>query len=332
MNECIVFSAPEEVSVQEHPPPERGDDELLIETTHTLISTGTELTMLAGDVPDGSAWDEYSSYPVIAPGYCNVGRVVRSPSQSSFEDGDRVASWNGHAAHVTASPEACFRVPDGVSGDEAVFVAIAQIVMNGLRKGQVVWGETVGIYGLGLLGQFAARLCNIAGARPVLGLDISANRRSFLPDTASIAAYDPRESGWMEDARSSTSGRDADIIFEVTGNPAAITSEFDFLKEQGRLVLLSSPRGETNFDFHDYCNRHSYQIIGAHESSHPDVETPRTPWTKQRHAELYFKYLQESSLDVSQLITQQAGVDQAPEIYDQLLRDRESSLGIVFNW
>lgn len=331
-NEAIVFSESGNVSIQEQPRPAREGDEVVIKTTHSLISTGTELTMLAGDVPEGSAWDEYSTYPIVAPGYCNVGRVVESSHENSFEEGDRVATWNGHAGYVTAADSRCVSVPEDVPGEEAVFFAIAQIVMNGLRKGRIDWGETVGVYGLGLLGQLTVRFSHIAGACPIFGMDLSPRRLSFLPDKPHIIGDDPSTPGWKEAVKAKSHGRMADVIFEVTGNPAAITTEFEFLRDEGRLVVLSSPHGKTTFDFHDYCNRHSYQLIGAHESSHPLTETPQTPWTKQHHAELFFEYLADGRLDVSSLITHRPSIHDAPAIYELLQTEREKALGVVIEW
>jgi threonine dehydrogenase-like Zn-dependent dehydrogenase len=44
-----------------------------------------------------------------------------------------------------------------------------------------------------------------------------------------------------------TKGRMADVVFEVTGNPDAILDEVKVLRRQGRLIILSSPRGKTLF-------------------------------------------------------------------------------------
>ena len=38
--------------------------------------------------------------------------------------------------------------------------------MNGVRRGQIQFGESVVIYGLGLLGQLTAQFSGICGAKP----------------------------------------------------------------------------------------------------------------------------------------------------------------------
>ena len=121
-------------------------------------------------------------------------------------------------------------------------------------------------------------------------------------------------------------------MFEVTGNPDAITGELEALREQGRFVVLSSPRGETAFDFHDHCNAPSYTIVGAHNSSHPPVATPDNPWTQHRHAELFFEYVADGTFAVDSLVSHTEPSDRAPELYADLLADRSGAMGVVFEW
>jgi 2-desacetyl-2-hydroxyethyl bacteriochlorophyllide A dehydrogenase len=339
MNPTVVFPEAREVAIEDRERPEPGPDEVLIETDTSLVSTGTELTVLSGDFPDGSNWDDYAEYPFVA-GYTNVGTVVEvgdavdadAAADAAIEPGTRVATWTPHAAYVTAAAEDCVVVPDAVDDRQAALFAIAQIVMNGIRRGRVSWGETVVVYGLGILGQLAARLAHLAGAETVVGIDIAEQRLDYLPDEPGIVGVNPRERDPAEAVEDATGGRLADVVLEVTGSPAAIPGEFDVLREQGRLVLLSSPHGETTLDFHDLVNGPSHEIIGAHQMSHPPVSTPATPWTKARHAELFFEYLQQGRLSVGDLYTHEVAYDEAPDLYDSLLEDRTDAMAVRLDW
>ena len=331
MGPTVRFTAPETAIVEDRDVPEPGPNELLVETTRSLISTGTELTLYAGKYPEDSAWADYGSYPLV-PGYSNVGRVIEigADVEETYRDA-RVASWAGQTAYHTLTPEQCIVVPDGVEDEEAAFFAIAQIVMNGIRRGRVDWGETVAIFGLGLLGQFATRFCRIAGAWPVVAVDLADSRLSFLPDDPGVVPVNATDADPAAIIEDETGGL-ADVVYEVTGLPDAIPDQFDCLRRLGRFVVLSSPRGETTFDFHDLCNSPSYEIIGAHQGSHPPVATPQTPWTKERHAALFFEFLQADQLDVASLITRRAAPADAPETYAHLLDRRTDELGVIFEW
>ncbi|GAJ03484.1 unnamed protein product, partial [marine sediment metagenome] len=71
-NYQVIFVKPKEVILKETrmPLPEKG--EVLIKTIVTQISTGTELTILSGEFPEGSYWAHYAKYPFKA-GYSNIG-------------------------------------------------------------------------------------------------------------------------------------------------------------------------------------------------------------------------------------------------------------------
>jgi 2-desacetyl-2-hydroxyethyl bacteriochlorophyllide A dehydrogenase len=331
-NETIVFDEPKSVTIEDHDQPTPGADEVLIRTERTLVSTGTELTVLSGEYPDGSYWDEHASYP-FEPGYNNVGEIVETGDDvTNLEVGQRVGTYGPHAAYTVASADHCRPIPDGVDDDQAAFFTIAEIVMNGVRRSDLTWGETAAVYGLGLLGQFAVQFCRVAGARPVIAADVATNRLKYVPDEAAIETIDPSTTDPETAVRNAANDRLVDVVFEVTGNPAVITDELDVLREQGRFVVLSSPRGETQFDFHDFCNGPSYRIIGAHNSSHPSVATPENPWTQHRHAELFFDLVRDGELTVDHLISHRADYADAADIYETLLDDRSKAMGVLIEW
>jgi 2-desacetyl-2-hydroxyethyl bacteriochlorophyllide A dehydrogenase len=330
VNDRIVFTDPGTVAIESEPRPEPGPSDVLIETERTLVSTGTELTILTEDYAPGSPLSQ--DFP-HRPGYNNVGRVVETGADvQDLSVGDRVATYGDHAQFVTERASACREVPDAVDSDAAVYFTIAEIVANGLRRGRLAWGETVAVYGLGLLGQLTVRLARFAGAGAVVGLDVAEDRIDFLPEGAAVAGVDPTAEGWRERFDAATGGRSADVVFEVTGNQDAIDGEFDVLRDLGRLVVLSSPRGPTNLDLNARCHNPGYEIIGAHNHTHPNTETPHTPWTQHRHAEVFFDALAQDRLAVADLTSHRRHYTDAPEVYDTLVTDRTQALGVVFEW
>ncbi|MCX8183906.1 MAG: zinc-binding dehydrogenase [Crenarchaeota archaeon] len=326
----MVFQKPKSVGVEEREIPQPKGDEVLIRTKRSLISIGTELTILSGEFPPQSYWANYGKYPFI-PGYDNIGRVVDvGPDADRSLIGKTVASYSPHAMYVSASQKDVMLVPQGVSEEEASFFTIAEIVMNGVRRSQLSFGESVVIYGAGLLGQFTARICKMAGAMPVIVTDVSDNRLEYLPDN--IVKINPLKQNVVSEVERLTKGRMADIVFEVTGNQNLIVEEFKCLRRLGRFVVLSSPRGPTYIDLHDYCNAPSFTIIGAHNMSHPPVETLNNPWSRRRHVEFFFDLLQNRELEVSRLITHRVSYMNAQKLYEQLLKDRTIALGVILLW
>jgi threonine dehydrogenase-like Zn-dependent dehydrogenase len=119
-----------------------------------------------------------------------------------------------------------------------------------------------------------------------------------------VVALDPSNTALADAVAGATRGRMADVVFEVTGDPNLIASEFSVLKpHEGRVVMLSSPRGMSSFDFHDLCNWPSHTIIGAHNSSHPVHENRADPWTQMRNSELFLDLIADRELDLPAWIT-----------------------------
>jgi 2-desacetyl-2-hydroxyethyl bacteriochlorophyllide A dehydrogenase len=332
-NPTIVFTKPQEVVLEDREIPSPKEGEVLIKTIRSLISIGTELTILSGKFPPDSAWANYGKFPFL-PGYSNVGRVVDVGKGVGREwIGKKVASYAPHSAFVLSSIEHLRVIDREVSDEEVAFFCLSEICLNGVRRGDVRLGESVGIYGLGLLGQLTARFCWLAGARPVIGIDIAKERLERFPKKAGFFSLNPEEEAVREKVSELTKGRMVDVVFEVTGNPHLIPREFEILRRQGRFVVLSSPWGPTpSFDFHDLCNSPSYTIIGAHNSSHPQYPTLDNPWTQKRHFELFLDLLYNGDLDVKSLITHRISYEEAPEFYLSLLQDRSKALGVVIEW
>jgi 2-desacetyl-2-hydroxyethyl bacteriochlorophyllide A dehydrogenase len=331
-NVFVVFVKPNTVALERGPVPQAKEGQVLIRTRKTLISTGTELTILSGEFPKDSVWAKYGVFPFQA-GYDNIGTVVDVGKNVNSElFGKRVATYSVHAKYVTSGQDELRLVRDEVSDEEAVFFTIAEIVLNGVRRANVRLGDSVVIYGAGLLGQLAARFCRLCGARPVMVVDVSDERLKMLPQDSAVIRVNPKDCDVEKTVFTHTKGRKANVVFEVTGNPSLIPSEFKALGMQGRFVVLSSPRGPTLFDFHDLCNSPSFTIIGTHNSSHPPVESPDNPWTKKRNDEFFFDLIASDEINVKGLISHRESYKKASELYQMLLKDRTQAMGVILDW
>ena len=132
--------------------------------------------------------------------------------------------------------------------------------------------------------------------------------------------------------RERTTGRMADIVYEATGNSQLIPQEFAALRVEGRLVLVSSPGGGTQFNFQELCGTNSYTIIGAHNRSHTPVATWDNPWTQKHDSEFFFELQMNGDIDVQPLITHREPFTRAVEMYGMLMADRSKAVGVLLDW
>lgn len=337
-NPAVVFPEPGRVELESADVPPLGHGEILIETSCSLISAGTEIAVLNADFPSESAWARLISFPART-GYSNVGRVVEVGDGVDEQlVGRWAATFSRHALYVKADTAAtgfgAIRwLPDGVSREEASFFTLAEVAMNGIRRSRLAWGETAVVYGLGVIGQLTARMCSFAGAVPVICVDRMASRLEALPDGPSIIPVDG-SSGDVHDAVAEiTNGQMADVVFEVTGSPDLIPVELDLACEQGRLVLIGASTGAGTFvNFHDVCMRFSRTIIGAHYFSYPQHADPSLPWTPLRHAQLFFDLILGGVVEVASLVTHRFPSSEAPEAYEILRERAPGVLGVLLEW
>ena len=332
-NPTIVFTAPGRVEILDRAAPEPKPGEVLIRTLRSLISTGTELMLLHGRAASGSVWAEMSQFPQ-SPGYSNVGEVVGvGESVEEAWRGRRVGTHRPHAAWVTCPVTDLRVLPDAVAAEDAAFTTLAEVAMNGLRRARLTWGESVAIFGLGILGHLATRLAAAGGAEPIFAIEPSDLRRDKLPRTPWIHGLEPADPARLRNlVVERNHGRRVDLVIELTADPELIPGELELVRDLGRFLILSSPRGDTRFDFHDLCNRRSLSLIGAHGFSHPNAEWPDYPWTGRRHGELFLDWLAEGRLTVRELISHRFSFERAADAYALLSERRGEALGVVFEW
>lgn len=331
----IVFKAPRQVAIEDTEVPDPSRNQVLVRTKVTLISTGTELTMLNGEYPKGSVWDRITEYP-LTPGYSNCGIVEKKGGDViNLNEGDRVTSTSRHSEYVLVNTDKTQNVPDEVSDDEATFATLANTVMNSVRIADIKLGETVVIVGAGILGQLASQFSRLCGAHHVIVVDLSKKRLQLAKKLGANSALQPGKVKVEEEILKLTGNRGGDVVFEVTGNQNLIPWELDLVRRQGRLIILSSPRGTSKIDFHDLVNWPSKTIIGTHASSQPQYMSPYNPWTSNRNIELFFNLICMGKIDVKSLITNRYPWKQAVDVYNRLLDpigDRLEVMGVLLDF
>src|SRR5258708_13681635 len=140
----------------------------------TILATGPSQTA-------PRAWPETVTRGEI--GYSGAGTVLALGDRvEGLEIGQTVAyAASGHAEVAAPSINHVVPVPDGVDLRHAAFVTVGGIAMQSLRRADLRFGETVAIYGLGLLGQLCPSIVKAAGPVAVV---IGINPQSHTLPTA----------------------------------------------------------------------------------------------------------------------------------------------------
>lgn len=353
--------------VAEIPCPFVKDGQILIHTTQTLVSAGTERMLVDfgkanvidkarqqpdkvklvldkvktdGLVPTVEAVRNKLDQP-LAMGYCNVGVVSRvGAGVGGFKVGERVASNGKHAEVVSVPINLCAKVPDGVSDEEAAFTVIGAIALQGIRLVQPTLGEAVVVTGLGLVGLMAVQLLRAHGCR-VLGLDFDPGKlalaRRFGAEVVDLSAgQDPVI---VAEKFSRGRGVDAVIITAATRSSEPMHQAALMCRKRGRIVLvgvtgLALSRAdffEKELTFQVSCSYGPGRYDPRYEEQGQDYPVGFVRWTEQRNFEAVLDMLADGRLDVKPLISHRFPINEAEKAYE-VVGCAEPSLGILLEY
>ena len=354
-------------TVADVPVPSVGAGQLLISTSASLISAGTEKMLVefgkggwiekARQQPDKvrMVLDKIRTdglQPTLQSvvnkldepfplGYCNVGRVKSvGRGVTGFQRGDRVVSNGKHAEVVSVPINLCARIPDNVSDEEAAFTVIGAVALQGIRLVQPTLGETVVVTGLGMVGLLTVQLLRAQGCR-VLGLDFDDDKlalaKQFGAEVVDLAAgQDPVD---VASHYSRGRGADAVIIAAATQSSAPIHQAALMCRKRGRIVLVGVTGLELSRD--DFFEKElTFQVSASYgpgrfdpnyEEKGQDYPIGFVRWTEQRNFEAVLDMISDGRLDVKPLISHRFDISEAEKAYD-LVSAAPSSLGILLQY
>jgi predicted dehydrogenase/threonine dehydrogenase-like Zn-dependent dehydrogenase len=239
-----------ELSVLDVPAPACKPGGVLVRTTHSLISTGTELMKVsearlsllgkAKARPDQvrklldsvaqqgalatyqKAMGKLDSFTPLGYSLCGVVVEVGAGAEE-FIVGDVVAAaGNEFALHAELNwvpTNLCVKVPAGIASEHAAFATVGAIAMQGVRRAEPQLGELACVIGLGLIGQLVVRLLVSAGIR-VVGFDTVAERCRLAEKGGALVCAAPDGEGVAVVERAvgqATGGLGCDHVFLAAG-------------------------------------------------------------------------------------------------------------------
>jgi predicted dehydrogenase/threonine dehydrogenase-like Zn-dependent dehydrogenase len=353
--------------IEEVPCPQVKPGHLLIRTTASLISAGTEKMLVEfgkanllnkarqqpekvrqvldkvktdGLIPTINAVRHKLDQP-IPMGYCNVGVVLEvGPEVTGFSPGDRVVSNGNHAEVVCVPKNLCVKIPDTVSEESAAYAVIGAIGLQGIRLAQPTLGEAFVVTGMGLVGLVAAQLLRAHGCR-VLGIDYDQRKlelaRQFGCETVDLSAgQDPLVAAH---AFSRGRGVDAVLITASTKSNEPVHQAALMSRKRGRIVLVGVAGLELNRnDFYQKelslqvsCSYGPGRYDPIYEQKGQDYPVGFVRWTEQRNFEAVLDMLAEGRLDAAPLTTHRFPLGEASTAYETI-RGGEYALGVILQY
>jgi 2-desacetyl-2-hydroxyethyl bacteriochlorophyllide A dehydrogenase len=259
MGEVVIFTAPKTIGFESFDDPPLGQHEVRLRTLYSGISAGTEMTAYRGSNPYlTKQWDAKNRlfrptdspsqpYPLSGWGYEEVGEVIEvSPDVTTLKVGDIVyGTWGHRTQHILQEDYANQRIkPAGLEPILAIYSHLGPIALNGILDAGIHVGETVAVFGLGVVGQVIAQLARLSGAN-VIGVDLIEKRLDLAKALGAIEyGLNPRDGSAAEKIKEMTNGRGADVTIEVTGSARALHEAVRATAYSARVVALGFFQGE----------------------------------------------------------------------------------------
>jgi len=314
-------------------PQKPGQGELLLETLCSVVSPGTETNLFLGahsgfDDPE----NKWTKYP-MRPGYGSCCRVLEvGPGVEGFEKGMKVFCIEPHASTLLLPASKVFRAPDGLAPEEACFAKLMAISMNGVRVSAASLGESVGVFGQGLIGLFATAFAKMSGAFPLLAVDMNPKRLELSRLFGADETLNPLDEPCEEALKRLLKGKGLACAIEASGNSALIPECARSLAMGGRLILLGSPHRDISMNFYKEIHCKQISVTGAHEAGAPKTACHQAPWTMPANIELSLALAAKGALPLGSLITHRFKPEEAQEMYSRIGAREQGMLGVVIDW
>ena len=282
----------------------------------------------------------------LALGYSCAG-IVREIGRGAeeFQVGDRVAcagmNYASHAETVFVPKNLAVRIPEGVSFDEAAFVTLGAIALQGVRTAEVKLGECAAVIGLGLIGQLTVQILKAAGCR-VIGIDLDPAKielaRELGADEAVQRHADVESAvarftgGFGVDAVLITAAAETNDPIELAGVIArdrAIVSMVGAVGmnlprktyyEKELQLRLSRSYGPGRYD-------RQYEEMGI------DYPIGYVRWTERRNMQEFLRLVAGKAVRLDKLITHHFPIDEAERAYQIITgKQKENYLGMLLHY
>lgn len=264
----------------------------------------------------------------LPTGYSAAGVVVDAGAEvEGFAVGDRVACAGAgianHAELIDVPVNLVVRVPEDVSLDDASTVTLGAIALQGIRRAAPTLGESVGVIGLGILGQLTVQMLRANGCR-VLATDLDAER------VAQAVAHGAEDAtgDFAERCRSLTGGFGADavIVTAATASSEPMHDAAQACRRKGRVVIvgdvgLDLRRGDLYAKELDVVMSTSYgpgRYDDVYELEGRDYPIGYVRWTENRNMAEYLRLLADGAVRLGDLTRRTFAVDDAQQAYESL--------------
>lgn len=361
-----------DVTLRDVAVPQCGSKRLLVRTTHSLISLGTERSTIelgrksllgkAASRPDlvRRAWDKAKKEGLLKTwqeamgrldtptplGYSSAGIVEECGiAATEFAPGDRVAcvgqGFASHAEFASMPVNLACHIPSGVSDEEASFGMLGIIALHGVRIANLSFGSKVVVIGLGLLGLLTIQILRAYGCE-VIALDPASDKSQLAQNFGfSAVTTDTAELTQLVQSQTAGYGADAVIITAATKDRGPIDLAIQLSRQKGRIVVVGT--ADIHPDRNELWQKEIELVVSKaagpgsldplYEVEGIDLPISDVRWTQKRNLQEFLRLIATKRVDVLSLITHRFDIQAAEDVYSQFVAGKLiHPIGVVLQY
>jgi predicted dehydrogenase len=359
-----------ETSVVDVPVPFPGPGMALVRTAASLVSAGTERSVVefAGKSLLGKARSRpdlvrqvlekvrreglLTTFDAVQNrldqpmplGYSSAGTVVAAgDGLHGFRVGDRVACAGGgyavHAEYAVVPQNLLAHLPKDVDFESGAFATLGAIALHGFRLAEPQLGERVAVIGLGLLGLLSVGIARAAGCS-IFGVDLNPERVERAKELGATAVTNANAE---QAAAAFSQGMGCDIVLICADTPSNDPVELagTIARDRGSVVAVGAvgmdiPRRMYYHKELQFIVSRSYgpgRYDPLYEEAGIDYPPGYVRWTEGRNLGAFLETLAGGKFDVASLISHRFTIDHATEAYDLITgKAKEAFLAVLLTY
>ena len=264
---ALVLKEYKRFAYEEVPAPEPGEGDLLVAVKACGIcgsdvhgmdgSTGRRIPpiimgheasgVIAGLGPKTAGWKAGERVTFDSTIYCGECRYCRR-GLVNLCDRRRVIGVScpeyrrdGAFAEFVAVPQhIVYRVPDAISFAQAAMVEAVSIAVHAMDRTPLRLNDTAVVVGAGMIGLLVVQVLRAAGAGKILAVDVSEKNLELAKKLGADEGLRAEAPDLPDRVRALTSGRGADLAFEVVGVSDSIKTAVRCLRKGGSATLVGN--------------------------------------------------------------------------------------------
>jgi len=279
------------------------------EFSGTVIQTGSRVnTVRTGD--------RVVAEPNILCGKCKYCRMSERNFFCENIQAIGVTVDGAFAEYVKAPERNVYRVPSGMTLEEAALIEPLACVIRGLDNVKIPVASNVAIVGAGPIGLLMIQMVKHYGAASIIALDLVEERLRLAEELGATRVVNIGKEDPEKAVLEATEGVGADVSIECVGSSSAVEEAFRLTRRGGRLLIFGvAPEN-------DVWHVKPFEIYDKEISIFASY---RSPYTFQRAVNI----ASSGRLKLKPLITHIHGLDEIVEVFNGLASRRKRAIKVL---